>query len=39
VAGHHTISALGPLNYGAVQGVSASNGDTTRVVLRADSPP
>jgi eukaryotic-like serine/threonine-protein kinase len=39
VAGHHTISALGPLTYGAVQGVSASSGDTTRVVLRADSPP
>ena len=38
-AGHHTISALGALNYGAVEGVSASGGDTTRVVLRAGNSP
>jgi serine/threonine protein kinase len=38
-AGQHTISALGALNYGAVEGVNASGGDTTSVVLRASSTP
>jgi eukaryotic-like serine/threonine-protein kinase len=36
-AGHHTISALGALNYGAIEGVNATVGDTTRVVLRGGS--
>jgi serine/threonine protein kinase len=38
-AGQHTISALGALNYVAVEGVNASGGDTTRVVLHGGSTP
>jgi serine/threonine protein kinase len=36
-AGNHTISALGALNYGAVEGVNATGGDTTSVVLHSGS--
>jgi len=37
--GHHTVSALGALNYGAVEGVNATGGDTTNVVLRGSGTP
>ena len=38
-AGHHTISALGALDYGAAAGVDASGGDTAIVLLHGVGTP